>query len=98
MGVDGFGQTQLDHLNWISPNGHALAMPGDGKRANIQGNGNTYVAYYDTLTNQYSASGQNAATAASNIDTYVQTNCATLGPKPSWLVLNEISSGLWPDT
>src|SRR5207253_5981412 len=63
-GVGGFGQTQLDHLSWSSPNGHALVMPDDLHRSTITTTGNTYAGYYNTLTNEYTASGHDPAIAA----------------------------------
>ena len=40
---------QLNALNWMSPNGHVLAMGTDDHRATVNGNGNFIAAYYDTL-------------------------------------------------
>src|SRR4051812_5312078 len=93
-GVDGFGQTQLDHLCWTSPNGHGIAMPDDAHRSSIDSSGNTYVGYYNTLTNRWGA-GETSTQSADTINAYV-TAGATHGARPTWLALNEISAGTWP--
>src|SRR2546423_12157084 len=36
-----------------------------------------------------------AATQAANIDQYGSSLFTTLGPRPNWIVLNEISTSLW---
>ena len=68
-------------------------MGSDAHRFELATNGNGLAAYYDTLNVGYSTnSGSQQAT---NIDQYVVAHSTSTGPKPNWLVLNEISSGLW---
>ncbi|HTL30779.1 MAG TPA: hypothetical protein VL282_16230, partial [Tepidisphaeraceae bacterium] len=93
---DHFCQPQFDHLNWVSTNGHMLAMGTDAHRAEINANGNFLGAYYDTLTDLYGST--TGTQAADMIEQYVIDRFTVTGVKTKWLLLNEISSGLWPDT
>src|ERR1700683_4446160 len=43
-----FCQSQFDHLNFTSTNGHYLAMPTDAYRSDILSNGNVLAMYYNT--------------------------------------------------
>ncbi|EEF61804.1 immunoglobulin domain-containing protein [Pedosphaera parvula] len=86
-------QTQFDHLNFSSPNGHYLAMTTDAHRAEVNAAGNVLAGYYNTLTDGWTTNS--AAQKAALIDDYI-TSGFTTGPKPAYLVLNEISAGNWP--
>ena len=90
-----FCQAQFDHLNWPSQNGHYLAMPTDTYRADIIANGNVLAAYYNTFDDG-AWSTNTGLQAASNIDYYVSVNFTNTGPRPDWLIINELSSGTWP--
>jgi hypothetical protein len=89
-----FCQNEFDLLNIPTPNGHFLAMPTDSQRAAIYGNGNVLAAYYDSLMDGWTAMA--GAQKASVIDSYVTANMTSNGPRPDWLVVNEISAGNWP--
>src|SRR6185312_6457769 len=90
-------QPQFDHLNFPSLNGHFLAMGSDSHRTDLQGNGNVLAIYY----NNFSADWNNdtnvtAAQEAAAIDSYSISLFTSTGPKPNWIILNEISAGTWP--
>jgi hypothetical protein len=91
---DHFCQTQFDHLNWVSANGHFVCMGSDAHRAELNNNGNFLAAYYNSLTSLYGV--YNGSQAADQIENYVVGNFTSSGVKPTWLVLNEISGSQWP--
>jgi hypothetical protein len=87
-------QSHFDELNFPTTNGHYIAMGTDAHRLELATNGNLLAIYYNTLNDGYSTNS--GAQAATNIDQYAMANFTSTGPKPSWVVLNEISAGLWP--
>ena len=86
-------QAMFDHLNTPSTNGHYIAMGGDSHRYELATNGNALAIYYNTFNDGYSTN--TGAQQAAMIDQYGTSLFTTLGPKPNWIVLNEISSSLW---
>ncbi len=88
-----FCQPQFDHLNWPTTNGHFLAMGTDDHRLELATNGNVLAVYYDTFNAGYSTNS--AITQASNINYYAVSRFTSTGPRPDWIVLNEISTSLW---
>ena len=88
-----FCQPQFDHLNWPTTNGHYLAMGGDTHRLELATNGNALAIYYDTFNT--GSSTNSAAQQAALIQQYATNGFTTTGPRPDWIVLNEISSSLW---
>jgi hypothetical protein len=91
---DHFCFPQFDHLNWISANGHYFALGSDNYRTNVEANGNVLAAYYDTFTTGFSTN--TAQQKADSINQYVTNLFTTYGPRPDWVILNEISSSQWP--
>jgi hypothetical protein len=89
-------QSQFDHLNWVSTNGHFLAMGSDAHRPEVNANGNFLSAYINDLNTGYGS--VTGATRADQIRNQIVANYTSNGVTPSWVVLNEISAGLWPDT
>ncbi|MDB6121636.1 MAG: Immunoglobulin I-set domain protein [Pedosphaera sp.] len=87
-------QPQFDHLNVPTANGHYLATTTDAHRAEVNANGNLLAGYYNTLTDGWTTNS--GTVKAAIIDDYI-TSGFTTGPKPTWLILNEISSGNWPN-
>jgi hypothetical protein len=87
-------QTQFDHLNFPTTNGHYIAMGSDAHRMDLATNGNALAIYYDTFNVGYSTNS--GAQQAALIDQYAVNGFTSTGPKPNWVVLNEISAGLWP--
>lgn len=88
-------QSQFDHMNFPSANGHFIAMGGDGNRANLLNNGNVLAIYYNSFNADWSTN-TTAAQEAAAIDQYAANLFTSSGPKPNWVILNEISSGVWP--
>ena len=88
-----FCQPQFDHLNWPTANGHYLAMGTDAHRLELATNGNVLAVYYDTFNAGYSTNS--AVTQASNLNYYAVSRFTSSGPRPDWIVLNEISTSLW---
>ncbi len=89
-----FCQTQFDHLNFPTTNGHYIAMGSDAHRMELATNGNALAVYYDTFNVGYSSNS--AAVQAALINQYAEDGFTNTGARPDWIVLNEISSGLWP--
>jgi hypothetical protein len=85
---------QLDHMNFPTLNGHILAMGNDTYRNELQTNGNVLGVYYNTLNDGWTTNS--GATSAGIIDQYANNLFTSTGPRPNWVVLNEISSGTWP--
>ena len=84
----------LDHLNLPHTNGHYIAMGTDTHRYELATNGNALAVYYNTLNDGWTTNS--GAVQASNINYYAVSRFTATGPRPNWVVLNEISSGLWP--
>lgn len=87
-------QPQFDALNWKSADGHYLAMGSDAHRSQIAAAGNHLAVYYDVFSE---GSGKmTALQKAAAIEKYAQSRFTETGPRPQWLILNEISAGKWP--
>ncbi|HXU79524.1 MAG TPA: hypothetical protein VN794_23290, partial [Methylomirabilota bacterium] len=90
---DSFCQPQFDHLNLATTNGHFLAMGTDAHRLELATNGNALAAYYNTFNDGWPTN--TGVQQATRVDQYVKANFTSLGPRPDWIVLNEISTSLW---
>jgi hypothetical protein len=86
-------QPQFDHLNFPTDNGHYLAMGSDAHRFELATNGNGLAIYYNTFNDGWPTN--TGAQQATRIDQYALNNFTSTGPKPNWVVLNEISTSLW---
>jgi len=89
---DHFCDAQFEALNWVSANGHYLAMGTDWRRNDVEDNGNRLAFYSNTLN-----SGWTQMTGEEKADQI--WNLASLnfpGGVPQYFILNEISAGLWP--
>lgn len=91
---DHFCEPQFNVINWPATNGHYLAMGSDSHRAQIAANGNGLAIYYDVFSKD--SANLSAAQKAAAIDKYAQKLFTSTGPRPDWLILNEISAGKWP--
>ena len=94
-----FLQAQLDELNWVSANGHFIAMPSATHRDEINANGNFMAVYYNDLDSDYYNAGLTGAQEADAVESYIYTNFDAISPgsHPQWVILNEIP-GAWPDS
>src|ERR1039458_4550882 len=81
-------QAQFDHLNLPSTNGHYIAMGTDAHRLELATNGNALAIYYNTFGDGYPTNS--GAQQAVLIDQYAASGFTSTGPKPAWIVLNEI--------
>ena len=91
--ADYFTQNMFNHLNIPYPGGVFFAMGTDAHRAEVQAQGNSLAVYFNNLTTGIDVNNPNAM-----IQT-IQNNCLTFtttGVQPTWIVLNEMSSSLWP--
>ncbi|MSU58725.1 MAG: hypothetical protein EXS35_11235 [Pedosphaera sp.] len=86
-------QPQFDHLNWPTTNGSFVAMGSDAHRLELATNGNALAIYYNTFNDGYSTNS--AAAQAALIQNYATNGFTATGPRPDWIMLNELSSGLW---
>jgi hypothetical protein len=90
-------EPQFDHLNIPSPNGHFMVMTTDEHRSTINSNGNVIAMLYNTFDDgAWTNAGYTGAMEAAAIDQWANANFTNTGPKPDWLIVNEISSGTWP--
>ena len=86
-------QPQFDHLNFPTTNGHFLVMGGDTHRLELATNGNALAVYYNTFNDGWPTNSGDQQ--AARIDQYTLNNFTSTGPKPNWVILNEISTSLW---
>jgi hypothetical protein len=87
-------ETQFDHLNFPTTNGHYIAMGSDDHRLELATNGNALAIYYNTFDAGYPTNS--GAEQAALIDQYAVSLFTSTGPKPNWIVLNELSASSWP--
>src|SRR5205809_996204 len=94
--IPGLTQNQLNVLNYPSINGNYMMSSGDGHRAEMLANNNNLAEFYNFLEDRYEAhTTKDGNLSADEIDAYVVSNSTNNGPKPNWLILNEISTSLW---
>lgn len=98
-----FGQAQFDVLNYPSINGNFMMTSTDNHRPEMTASNNALAEFYNNFLIDYntqynSAGGLDAAAEADAINAYTLRNSTNNGPRPSWMILNEISASVWPDT
>jgi autotransporter-associated beta strand protein len=92
----GFGQSQFDMLNYPSLNGHYMMTSTDNHRPEMVANGNALAEFYNNFLADYNKNPRpTAAEEADAIHAYTLKNSTKNGPRPEWLILNEISPSLW---
>lgn len=89
-------QDQFDHLNFVSTNGHYVEQSSDDHISQIFSNGNSVAFYYNNFDDG-AWTNETGAQKAADINTYVTTQYSPTNGRPTWLILNEISSGTWPN-
>ena len=89
-----FCNPQFEALNWHATNGHYLVMGSDSHRQQITAQGNALAIYYDVFNQDYEK--LTAAEKADAIEKYSQKHFTKTGPRPQWIILNEISANKWP--
>src|SRR2546429_6641177 len=65
---DSMSQSEFDHLNFPTTNGHYIAMGSDAHRFELATNGNPLAIYYNTFNDGYSTN--TAAQKAATIQNY----------------------------
>lgn len=85
----------FDHLNYTTHR-HYLSMGTDDKRAQITANNNGLAIYHNDLNTSYTY--KTPAQKAAEVQQYSLSRFTTYGSRPDWIVMNEISAGLWPGT
>src|ERR1700722_8241374 len=88
-----FCQPQFEALNWRATNGHYLVRGSDSHRQQIIAQGNALAIYYDVFNQDYEK--LTAAEKADAIEKYSQKHFTKTGPRPQWIVLNEIVAEKW---
>lgn len=89
-----FCDAQFDALNWPATNGHYLVMGSDSHWEAITARGNALAIYYNVFNEGFEK--MTAGEKAASIEKYAEANFTKTGPRPEWLILNEISAGRWP--
>jgi autotransporter-associated beta strand protein len=91
-----FGQAQFDVLNYPSMNGNYMMTSTDNHRPEMVASGNNLAEFYNNFLADYNKNPRpTAIQEADAIHAYTTSNSTRNGPRPSWLILNEISSSLW---
>jgi autotransporter-associated beta strand protein len=94
-----FGQAQFNVLNYASINGNYMNTSTDTHRPEMTANNNALAEFYNFLQDRYNEQAtKDGFAAADKIDAYTVANSTHNGPKPNWIVLNEMSTGLWPSS
>src|SRR3954464_9784040 len=98
-----FGQAQFNVLNYPSINGNYMMTSTDNHRPEMTANNNALAEFYNNFLADYntqyrSTTGLDAVAEADAINAYTVKNSAKNGARPTWLILNEISASVWPDT
>jgi autotransporter-associated beta strand protein len=98
-----FGQAQFNVLNYPSINGNFMMTSTDNHRPEMVANNNALAEFYNNFLADYntqyrSATGLDAAAEADAIEAYTVKNSTKNGSRPTWLILNELSASVWPDT
>ena len=93
-----FGQAQFDVLNYPSINGNYMMTSTDNHRPEMVANNNNLAEFYNWIEQRYEAhTTKDGNLSADEIDAYVVSNSTHNGAKPNWIILNEMSTSLWPN-
>jgi autotransporter-associated beta strand protein len=93
-----FGQAQFNVLNYPSMSGHYMMTSTDNHRPEMVAAGNALAEFYNNFNADYNhpdAERRTPADEAAHIHDYVTRNSTKNGPRPEWLILNEISASQW---
>ncbi len=99
-----FGQAQFNVLNYPSINGNYMMTSTDAHRPEMTANNNALAEFYNNFLADYNTQYKNnggvldATAEADAINAYTIKNSTKTGAKPNWMLLNEISASVWPDT
>jgi autotransporter-associated beta strand protein len=93
-----FQQAQFNVLNYASMNGNYMMTSTDNHRPEMVAHGNALAQFYNNFNADYNhptAERRTPAEEAAFIHNYVTSNSTKNGPRPEWLILNEISASQW---
>jgi hypothetical protein len=99
-----FGQNQFNVLNYPSLNGNYMMTSTDNHRPEMVANNNALAEFYNNFLADYNTQYRNNGgvidpiAEADAINSYTVSNSTKNGPKPNWVLLNEISVSVWQDT
>ncbi len=94
-----FGTAQFNVLGYPSINGNYFMTSTDTHRPEMVANGNTLAEFYNFVQARYDEQTvKDGAAAAVKMHTYTVANSARNGPRPDWIVLNEISTSGWQNS
>jgi autotransporter-associated beta strand protein len=94
----GFQQPQFNALNYPGINGRYMMTSTDNHRPEMVANGNALAQFYNNFNADYNhpdSERRTPAEEAAFIHNYVTRNSTDNGPRPEWLILNEISASQW---
>jgi autotransporter-associated beta strand protein len=95
-----FQQAQFNVLNYPSMGGNYMMTSTDRHRPEMVANGNALAQFYNpyccaTGSDYLKNPRPTAIEEADRIHAYTMNNSTNNGPRPEWLILNEISPSLW---
>ncbi len=99
-----FGQNQFNVLNYPSLNGNYMMTSTDNHRPEMVASNNALAEFYNNFLADYNTQYRNNGgvidpiAEADAINSYTVKNSTKNGPKPNWVLLNEISVSVWQDT
>lgn len=94
--ANSFCQSHFDALNIPSGNGKFFALTTDTQRLTIASKGNVLAVYQNDLNTGWTTNAP--AQSAANFNQYALNNHTRTGPRPDWMVMNEISSSQWQNS
>ncbi len=96
LSTTSFSNDHFDALNVPSANGRFLALTTDAQRLKIAAQGNVLAVYHNSLNDGWTTN--TPAESAAKFNQYALNNHTSTGPRPDWIVLNEISSSQWQNS
>ncbi len=96
LSTTSFSNDHFDALNVPSANGKFLALTTDAQRLKIAAQGNVLAVYHNSLNDGWTTN--TPAQSAAKFNQYALSNHTSTGPRPDWIVLNEISSSQWQNS
>ncbi len=94
--TDSFCQNHFDALNIPNGNGKFFALTTDARRWQIASQGNVLAVYQNDLNTGWTTNSPEQS--AANFNQYALNNHTSTGPRPDWMVMNEISTSQWQNS
>ncbi len=96
LSTSSFSDDHFDALNVPTANGKFLALTTDAQRLKIATQGNVLAVYHNSLNDGWTTN--TPAQSAAKFNQYALNNHTSTGPRPDWIVLNEISTSQWQNS